>query len=65
MLTDDMVRILKENAPTAEEIELVNGYDGSVEMLGDVDRFFKVLSTIPDRRTGSSALPSGRRCART
>ena len=48
VLTDDMVRILKENAPTAEEIELVKGYDGSVEMLGDVDRFFKVLSTIPD-----------------
>ena len=48
VLTDDMVRVLKENAPTNEEIELVKGYDGSIEMLGDVDRFFKVLSTIPN-----------------
>ena len=51
VLNDDMVRILRENAPTEEEIELVKGYDGSVELLNDVDRFFKVLSTIPNLQT--------------
>ena len=47
ILDDDMVRILVSNAPTQEEIEIVKGYDGDLDVLDEVDRFFKVLSTIP------------------
>ena len=42
-----MVRILVSNAPTQEEIEIVKGYEGDLSVLDEVDRFFKVLSTIP------------------
>ena len=48
VLTNDILRMLAENAPTAEEISLVKDYDGKIELLGDVDRFFKVLSSIPN-----------------
>ena len=51
ILDSDMIRILFENAPTPEEIEIVKGYDGKIELLGDVDRFFKQLSTIPNLQT--------------
>lgn len=47
ILDDEMVRILVSNAPTQEEIEIVKGYDGDLNALDDVDRFFKVLSSIP------------------
>ena len=43
-----MIRILVSNTPTDEEIELMKGYDGDVDQLEDVDRFFKILSTVPD-----------------
>ena len=51
ILDSDMIRILFDNAPTPEEIEIVKGYDGKIELLGDVDRFFKQLSTIPNLQT--------------
>lgn len=51
ILNHDMIRILFENAPTAEEVEIVKGFDGNIELLGDVDRFFKELSTIPNLQT--------------
>ena len=51
ILDNDMIRILFENAPTPEEVEIVKGYEGKVELLGDVDRFFKELSTIPNLQT--------------
>ena len=47
ILDDEMVRILVSNAPTQEEIEIVKGYEGDLSVLDEVDRFFKVLSTIP------------------
>ena len=46
-LTEDMLRMLIENAPTEAEVSLVQGYTGNVDLLSDVDRFFKELSNIP------------------
>ena len=48
ILDTEMIRILVSNTPTDEEIELMKGYDGDVDQLEDVDRFFKILSTVPD-----------------
>ena len=48
VLNSDMLRMLRENIPTPEEVAIVKDYEGKVELLGDVDRFFKVLSTIPN-----------------
>ena len=42
-----MLRMLIENAPTEAEVSLVQGYTGNVDLLSDVDRFFKELSNIP------------------
>ena len=47
VLTEDMLRMLMENAPTEAEVSLVQGYTGNVDLLSDVERFFKVLSDIP------------------
>lgn len=47
VLTQDVLRMLIENAPTEEEVSIVSSYTGSVDLLGEVDRFFKTLSVIP------------------
>lgn len=47
VLTQDMLRMLIENAPTEAEVTLVQGYTGNLDLLSEVDRFFKVLSNIP------------------
>ena len=47
VLTQDVLRMLIENAPTEEEVSIVESYTGSLDLLGEVDRFFKTLSVIP------------------
>ena len=47
ILTEDLLRMLQENAPTEAEIGLVQSYTGNTNLLNDVDRFFITLSTIP------------------
>ena len=44
LLSLEMLEVLADILPTAEEMKLVKEYEGDVEMLGDVERFFLTMS---------------------
>lgn len=56
VLTLDKVDILMRLAPTAEEIALLQSYEGDVNLLGKVDRFVLELTSIPHFKNRMKAL---------
>ncbi|CEG42627.1 formin-homology 2 domain-containing protein [Plasmopara halstedii] len=46
-LGNEVLNVLISISPTLEEIDMLKNYDGDVKMLGNVERFFLDLLTIP------------------
>lgn len=46
-LTSEVLNVLISISPTLEEIDLLKNYDGDVKLLGNVEKFFLELLTIP------------------
>lgn len=47
-LTIDNLRSLKQFTPTEEELETIREYDGDAANLGNAEKFFLEISTIPN-----------------
>lgn len=46
-LTSEVLNVLISISPTLEEIDLLKNYDGDMKLLGNVEKFFLELLTIP------------------
>ncbi|KAF0720481.1 Aste57867_274 [Aphanomyces stellatus] len=47
VLTLDRIQSLEAMVPTAEELDLVKGYDGAVALLGETEKFFLAILDLP------------------
>ncbi|KAI8339252.1 hypothetical protein BC941DRAFT_350161, partial [Chlamydoabsidia padenii] len=46
-LTIDNLMAIRQYIPTKEEIEIIQEYDGDVDLLGNAERYFKAIMYIP------------------
>ncbi|CAO3598600.1 unnamed protein product [Absidia cylindrospora] len=46
-LTIDNLMAIRQYIPTKEEIEIIQEYDGDIDMLGNAERYFKAIMYIP------------------
>lgn len=45
-LTIDNLMAIRQYIPTKEEIEIIQEYDGDIDMLGNAERYFKAVSIL-------------------